>query len=374
MVRWYKKQALLEDLCIFFERLVVGDAKLKLVDSNLPNGYKVLSGFELFSEMDGLPSFFAKFPWYGGDLQTISNKIRHPFRKKLINGSKILLSLDQNGQALVGAISENTPNENSKPLVVLLHGLGGDENSIYMSDAAQYFNTCGHKVMRLNLRGAGASSQTSLNIYHAGLSDDLRRIMSCLPAELSTNGVLLMGFSLGANILLKYLGEGAVPSFVLGGVAISPPIDLKESQQRIAEFRNRFYRRYLLKKLKNDFSNIQWSDENAPPQSVDKLKSIIEFDELVIAPVYGFSSAYDYYDKSSSKSFINKISRPTLIIHAKTDPWILPRQFDDANWFENESVCTIMCDDGGHVGFSARNLKHPWHLYATRNFFKSLIC
>lgn len=336
------------------------------------NGYKVLSGCGIYSEMDELPKFSARFPWFGGDLQTISNQIRPTLDKNLINGQKTILPMSDNDEALA-ACATHINSDNDKPVIIMLHGLGGDENSIYMREAAQFFNINGYKVLRLNLRGAGSSAKTSFNIYHAGISQDIRQIMSFLPTEISKNGVYLMGFSLGANIVLKYLGEGNVPSFVKGGVAVSPPIDLAKSQHRIAEFRNRLYRRYLLKKIKKDFSQIRWADGNAPIRSVDELSSIIEFDEHVIAPVHGFDDAYDYYDKSSSKNFINNISTPTMIIHAQTDPWILSEQFDEISWRENNSVCTIMAEDGGHVGFSGRHNKYPWHLNVANIFFNLLL-
>ena len=345
----------------------------RVEDLIFTNGYNVLSGRGLFSEMKNLPDFSAKFPWFGGDLQTISNQIRPALDKKLINEEKILLSLNKNDEALAACSTVAGGGENPKPVIVMLHGLGGDENSIYMREAAQYFNVCGYNVLRLNLRGAGSSAQTSLNIYHAGISDDIRQVVLGLTENISKNGVCLMGFSLGANILLKYMGEGAVPDYVKGAVAVSPPVDLKKSQQRIAQFRNRLYRRYLLKKLKNDFSQIKWSEGKAPLKTVDDITSIIEFDEQVIAPVHGFASANDYYEKSSSKQFIQNISKPTLIVHAKTDPWILSEQFDNIGWGNNENVCTIMCKDGGHVGFNGRHHKYPWHLHAADSFFSSLV-
>ena len=350
----------------------MGDNKLN--KDNFTNGYNVLSGFKLFSGLPDIPEFSSKFPWYGSDLQTLASHIRPSMAKNLPHGKRVLLRIDEKNEAL--AAIENSRSAVSgapKPTILLLHGLGGDENSIYMREAAEYFRCLGHTVLRINLRGSGLSARTSHNIYHAGISEDLRSLLSFLPDSLTKHGVFIMGFSLGGNVLLKFMGDGSVPDFVKGAVSVSAPIDLKVAQHRIAEFRNRPYRAYLLRKLKRDFTHICWKGDTDHIKNCDDISSIIEFDDKVIAPIYGFKDAYDYYEKCSSKSFIRKISKPTLMLHANTDPWILPRPYKEALWCENENVCTILSKDGGHVGFNSKNDNFPWYLKVASLFMSSLL-
>lgn len=332
------------------------------------NGYSVLSGKNLFDNFSNFPVFNSRFPWFGGDLQTIASHIRPSLAKNLPSGKRILLKIDENNEAL--AAIENKGGDD-RATIILLHGLGGDEDSIYMREAAQFFFNDGYRVLRINMRGSGLSARVSHNIYHAGISEDIRGLLSFLPADICKNGVFILGFSLGGNVALKFMGEGGVPEFVKATASVSAPIDLKTVQKRIAEFRNRLYRAYLLKKLKRDFNFICWKEGKPPINNCEDINSIIEFDEKVIAPIYGYKNAYDYYEKCSSKSFISRISKPTLMLHANTDPWIVPLQYREELWCENENVCTILSQDGGHVGFNSKGQPFPWHLHAVASFFST---
>lgn len=316
------------------------------------------------------PDFTTCFPWVGGDLQTIRSTIFPLKGTQLLKMEKNILFPLQDGGNLIGKDNEPTCDPLNKT-IVLLHGMGGHSESFYMVAAANYFINLGWRVIRLNLRGAGASQKTSVGQYHAGLSKDLNDIFINGPKEVLGKGVSIMGFSLGANTLLKYLGEHHDYSSVNKVVAISPPVCLEITQRTIQALRNRPYRKYLLKKLKSDFYNTNWGPYSWGGLNIKLIKTIKDYDDKVIASYHGFQSAIDYYEQSSSKNFVKSIENPTLIIHAKNDPWIPVSIFRGINWKECDKVIPILTESGGHLGFHTRGHNIPWHLRAADTFLGS---
>ena len=336
-------------------------------------GYRLLGTPSNDLEGIDFQEFSSVLPLLGGDLQTFGSLWR---RRRFIPdpaAQSVRLALGSGDEALMAQHDSpfNTQNvRRDLPLVVLLHGLGGNATSAYMVEASDYFRAQGMEVLRLELRGSGASANTTNGIYNAGISDDLRLALKSIPPVLSENGVMLCGFSLGANVVLKYLGEGDVHDSVLGGVAISPPLDLARTQERIAAFRNRLYRRYLMARIRADYENANWSVIRAPLDDVAQIKSIIEFDDRVVAPLYGFAGAAHYYAESSCGRYLSGIKLPTLIVHAETDPWIPASLFEDGSFPWSKSTTVAMTSDGGHVGFSARCSPYSWYLPAAGIFLK----
>jgi hypothetical protein len=156
-----------------------------------------------------LPPFRPRFPWWGGDLQTIANRLRgvstslapHTTERLTFplpdgTGDTLLASLDRPARPHAGA-----------PLAILIHGLTGAEDSLYIFTLARLLLDRGRRVLRLNLRGAGPSRPLCGEHYYAGRSQDLRALLSLLPGELTRDGLLAVGYSLGGAMLLKYLGE-----------------------------------------------------------------------------------------------------------------------------------------------------------------------
>jgi hypothetical protein len=204
-------------------------------------------------------------------------------------------------------------------------------------------------VLRLNWRGAGPTLGKTRSFYHAGRTDDLFAVIGSMDGSLAANGLVAIGYSLGGNVLLKYLAERGGLSHLRVAVAVSPPIDLHATQQRIAEYRNRRYHRYLLARM---------CEERPSPPDVG---SILDFDNRVVAPAHGFRDALDYYAQCSSAPHLGAIRTPTLVIHASDDPWIPSRTFREIGWGEFRHVRLLMPWTGGHVGFHALGLKRPWH-------------
>jgi uncharacterized protein len=240
--------------------------------------------------------------------------------------------------------------------------------------AAHYFLSLGHPVLRLNQRGAGPSRETCKGHYHAGRSDDLGGVISQLPESLTRQGICLMGLSLGGNVLLKFLAEYPRFAHVKAAVAVSPPVDLKAAQLRIMERRNAVYQNYLLKRMKIGVQDSDLLDENRT-QNLDKILSVYDFDDQIVAPANGFADAEDYYRSSSALDLLEAIDTPTLIIHPADDPWVpvdplLERVIQTGSAIK--SHLSVLCPaHGGHIGGHGADSRVPWHNICAGIFFES---
>jgi hypothetical protein len=297
-----------------------------------------------------VPPFVPRPPWIGGDLQTVRNYLRPPgdILAPWPGEALHFAMKDGTGDELIGTL-HRPEEEQGRPLVLLLHGLTGSEQSTYLRVTARDMLAAGYPVLRLNWRGAGPSAGRTQAFYHAGRSEDLAAVIGSMSGALARNGIAAIGYSMGANVLLKYLAERGRLSHLRAAVAVSPPIDLHAAQQRVSARRNQRYHRYLLERMCQE------------RQSPHDIKSIFDFDNRVVAPANGFRDALDYYAQCSSGPRLGAIRTPTLVIHAKDDPWIPSKAFRDIAWRELKSVRLLMPWSGGHVGFHALGLKRPWH-------------
>lgn len=297
-----------------------------------------------------VPRFVPLPPWIGGDLQTLRNYLRPPGDILAPWPGEIVRFpvKDGTGDELVGTL-HRPAEDRGRPLVLLLHGLTGCQESSYIRVTTRELLVAGYPALRLNWRGAGPTLGKTRSFYHAGRTDDLVAVIGSMSGALAGNGLAAIGYSLGGNILLKYLAERGGLSHLRAAIAVSPPIDLHATQQRVAEYRNRRYHRYLVTRMR---------EERACPPDVS---SILDFDNRVVAPAHGFRDALDYYRQCSSGPHLGAIRTPTLIIHAADDPWIPSRTFREIAWGEVRNVRLLMPWSGGHVGFHALGLKRPWH-------------
>ena len=304
--------------------------------------------------------FWPRLPWIGGDLQTIRNQIARP-RHSLPAGERLWLDLGD-GDALAARLHRTGAD---RPLAVLIHGLAGTEESLYVQATAAQLLASGFPVLRLNLRGAGPSQPRCRGQYHAGRSEDLRLALAALPADLTGVGIVLVGYSLGANMLLKFLGEGAAPP-VRAAAAISAPIDLAAAATRLVAPRNRLYQSWLLAKMRSEAfaGNISGSER----QAVSSARTVIEFDDRYVAPRNGFASGADYYARCSAEQFLRRIEVPTLVVQATNDPWIPMPAYERVDWAANPALTPLFAA-GGHVGFHGAGSDVAWHDRAIVPFF-----
>lgn len=238
-------------------------------------------------------------------------------------------------------------------VLIILHGLEGNAQRPYMLGTAGNFTNNGWDVAALNFRGCSGEINRLYRSYNAGASKDLERVIMHILSKDRYSNISLNGFSLGGNLMLKYLGEGNnIPKEVKAAVAISTPCDLYGSLKRLEEPQNRIYSGRFVKKLKQQL----YLKENRFPSKLQKeqissCKSLFDIDELYTSRAHGFENALDYYAKSSSLKLLPNIKLPTLMINARNDGFLSdsssPVQVAEAN----PNFFMELPEYGGHVGF-----------------------
>jgi hypothetical protein len=216
-------------------------------------------------------------------------------------------------------------------------------------------------VLRLNLRGAGPNAGACREQYHAGRTADLGRVLGALDPALARNGIVAVGYSFGGNMLLKLLAEAGAAAPIARAAAVSPPVDLAAAARRLLRPRNRLYQRYLLARMKDEARATRGGLDAAAAAAVEAARHIVEYDDSVVAPRYGFASAADYYARCSSGPMLGAIRAPTLIVHSRDDPWIPPDALEAAARGADPRLRIVLTDRGGHVGFHGAGARTPWH-------------
>jgi hypothetical protein len=213
----------------------------------------------------------------------------------------------------------------------------------------------------LNYRGCSGEMNRKVQMYHSGFTDDLHFTVNHF--ENSYEEIGLAGFSLGGNILLKYLGESValLSPKIKAAVGISVPCDLSAGATKIAEWDNYFYEKRFLTTLEK---KIRLKKRMFPDQinldNLSRTKSLRDFDEYYTGPLHGFNDAEDYYQKAHCKQFLSNIKTPTLLISALDDPFLPEESYPFAEAKRNPNLGFIPSAYGGHVGFSLRGSKYYW--------------
>jgi predicted alpha/beta-fold hydrolase len=318
------------------------------------------------------PPFRPRLPWLGGDLQTLRNYlvVRPPDLADW-PGRRLELALADGSGDRLAAVLHRPQGPGERPLAVLIHGLTGCEDSHYIRASARHLLGRGHPVLRLNLRGAGPSAALCRHRYHAGRSADLRDALAALARlepGLYAGGLLLVGFSLGANMLLKFLAESGRDFPLRAAAAVSAPIDLEAAQLRLMAPRNALYHRYLLARMKAE--TLAGAElKPAERRAVLRARSVYDFDHGFVAPAGGFADAEDYYRRCSARRFLAAVDLPTLVVHARDDPWIPGAAYDAVDWRATPKLIPLRPAAGGHVGFHGRGAGAAWHDRCIARFF-----
>jgi predicted alpha/beta-fold hydrolase len=316
----------------------------------------------LRAAIEKLPPFRARLPWLGGDLQTMRNFLVKP-KPPIENWPAEAIAFDMadgTGDRLHGLL-HRPKQERRRPMALLIHGIGGSRESAYIRTTAVHLLRAGYPVLRLNLRGAGEPPGTTKQFYHAGRTEDLKQVIGSLDGGLAAHGVVPVGFSLGGNLVLKYLAECGALAPVMAAITISASIDLDAAQRRIAAARNRIYHREILKWVMSERET-----RNLPRE----IRTLLAFDDHFVAPANGFKDAREYYRHSSSAPMLGAIRRPTLLIHAGDDPWIPAASYRDLA--PNPNILSLIPRSGGHVGFHAVGTDVPWHDTALTTFIGAM--
>lgn len=249
------------------------------------------------------------------------------------------------------AWTELPKENNTKPIVVILHGLEGSKDSHYAKGMLNSIKEQGWIAVLMHFRGCSGRPNRQASSYHSGDIRDINYLTKQLIARYQHCVFSIAGFSLGGNVLTQYLAQ--VPSNPYRAAAvICAPLDLASCSARINQGFSRLYQKYLLQMLKkstlvkistNVISNIE-------KRKINSIKTIYDFDEQVTAPLNCFANAQHYYQQASGKRVIDKIKQPCLFIHAADDPFLnhqcsLPKQALPVNLTFEVST------HGGHVGF-----------------------
>lgn len=244
-----------------------------------------------------------------------------------------------------------SPMDSGKPWVLLIHGLEGHSGSGYMYETVRQLAGRGMSAVALNHRGCSGEMNRSPKAYHSGETEDLAFVIGWLADRFPGVPLGAVGFSLGANMLIKYLGErGTVP--LRAGVAVSPPFDLGRGSDRMAEGFNQVYTRTFLRRLKQKtVAKAALYEGILEVAKVLAARNLREFDDAFLAPVYGFRDADDYYARSSSGPFLAGVRVPTLVIRAKDDPFFDPADIPYDVLKANPFLTPAITEKGGHVGF-----------------------
>lgn len=317
------------------------------------------------------PAFRPRPPWWGGDLQTIRGFLLQGLglTPPALSGEPVALpARDGSGDRMMGIL--NRSGAGDAPLVVLLHGLLGDAEAVYMTASARYLTGQGYPVLRLNLRGAGLSAKSCNCRFHAARGDDIADALSAVDGALLRQGVLFAGFSIGGNTLLKFLAEHGQSFPVLAAATVSAPLNLAATVARLMEPRNWIYQKILLAETRKNWAGADLTP--ARRQALAEARTIYELDNRVVAPCGGFRGADDYYAECMALDFLDAISVPTLIIHAANDPWTPISAHRGRDWSRNAALTPLLPDSGGHVGFHGRGSAIAWHDRCMGEFFGAL--
>lgn len=243
-------------------------------------------------------------------------------------------------------------------LVVLCHGLEGDTSQPYIRGMAKAFNRIGWDALAWNYRGCSGEPNRTLRAYHSGATEDLEAVLLHALKNKNYSKAALVGFSLGGNLILKYLGErGAkIDARIQKAVAFSVPCDLKASSAHLAKPANKIYMMAFLSRLKK---KIRAKKKLFPGQIDDrgyfKLKTFKDFDDRYTATLHGFKDALDYWKQSSALGYLDAISIPTLMVNAQDDPFLPEECFPEAVARNHPYLYLETPPTGGHVGFVSFN-------------------
>jgi len=244
----------------------------------------------------------------------------------------------------------------SNTLVLAFHGLEGSSQSKYIISALNFLNSQNIDGAAINFRGCSGEDNNKPYSYHSGKTDDVDLAISYLLSQNKYRNIFLLGYSMGGNIALKYMGTSKnLPSEIKGAAAISAPCDLKGSATALENLHNIVYQNMFMKTLKEKslLKLKKFPKTNLNEEAILKSKTFRDFDNAVTAPLFGYKNADDYWKKNSSKQFISEINKPTLIINALDDSFLSENCYP---FFETENHKNVYFEApkyGGHVGFNS---------------------
>ena len=245
------------------------------------------------------------------------------------------------------------------PLVLVLHGLEGCIRSHYAAGLMHSLSRAGFNAVFMHFRGCSGEPNRLPRGYHSGETGDLTSVVKHVEEHSGIAVSAIVGFSLGGNVLLKWLGEAHAKETLKKAVAVSVPFRLDQCADRLDRGASKLYRNYLLNKLRGAYRRKFASMQSPLKVDVDRLRNFRAFDDEITAPLHGFRGVDHYYRESSSRQFLQRIRTDTLLLHALDDPFMLPETVPSEREL-SPSVTLEISDHGGHVGFVAGAV--PWRV------------
>ncbi|MEC4749419.1 hydrolase [Methylomicrobium sp. Wu6] len=250
--------------------------------------------------------------------------------------------------------------ESGQPVVILLHGLTGSSESGYIKGLQHTLAKLGLRTVALNFRGCSGESNRLARCYHSGETEDVHFLYQTLRAREPETPMAAIGFSLGGNVLLKWLGEQGNRVDLFAAIAVSVPLVLSICASKLDSGFSKIYRKNLLNELKHyvrlKLQHLETLGIEAEAEKIRQLgdlasiDSFWQYDDVVVAKLHGYRDVHDYYQRSSSRQFLKSITVPTLVIQAADDPFmtveVLPEEHE-----LSPTVLLEIAQSGGHVGF-----------------------
>ena len=299
------------------------------------------------------PKYRPPFPFTSGHLQTIFPTLFRPMPKtdpepvRIETPDSDFIDLDIH-KCKIGESSN---------LAVVSHGLEGGSRRKHQLGMARHLTENGWDVICYNFRGCSGEPNRLPRLYHSGVTDDLHTVLTYGLGRKSYERAALIGFSMGGNQTLKYLGENPelVPEQVCAAVVFSVPCQLADCVKLMSRWGNRIYIKYFLATLKE---KVRIKAEHFPGlidlAGIDEITTFVPFDDRYTAPIHGFRDAADYYRKCSARQFLGPIKVPTLLVQAQDDPFLSRTSYPVDEAEENDCLYLEIPEFGGHAGFMGR--------------------
>ena len=284
-------------------------------------------------------------PIRSASLQTILPTI-WPYRT--VDEDEFIDVLVDKEDSLRVLINHEAEHKDCLGVVVTLHGLTGSSDSSYNLRLTPLLTAAGFKVVRINLRGSGPGFGLAKKTYHSGQSDDLRAVLKVLRSKFAHLPFYGLGFSLGGNLLLKFLGEESSngETYFRGFMAVSPPFDLMAAALHLKKD-HRFWDRYFVKKM---IETVEVLHDKFPELGRTKFPtdcSLVDFDDIYTAPRHGFGTVDRYYAECSSATVYSEIRVPGCIVGSHDDPIVCYANLPDIP----PQIALRLTEYGGHCGF-----------------------
>ena len=243
-------------------------------------------------------------------------------------------------------------------LAIVLHGMEGDSGRHYVLGMVKALHRGGWDAVALNFRGCSGQSNRKARFYHSGDTQDLHTTVSHIIAQNDYSDMALIGFSLGGNVILKYLGEqaGNIHPLIKKAATFSVPCDLRACGVKITKSGGGIYLKRFLRLLHKKIKmKMQVMPGSLDDNGYNQIKTLKDFDDRYTAPLHGFRDALDYYEKSSCGPFLGKISIPTLLVNSADDPFLAESAYPEQEARASAHLVLEVTKCGGHVGFLAFN-------------------